>query len=72
MSELVGENAAERGAQLTGALWTAAGSPGPVTFVDLDGASYSVYVADVREEIGKLSQRRGYQRLGLVRLVEAA
>jgi hypothetical protein len=60
------------GAQLTAALWTAAGSAGPVTLVDLDGASYAVYVADVREEIGKISQRRGYQRLGLVKLVEAA
>jgi len=60
------------GAQLTSALWTAAGSAGPVTLVDLDGSSYSVYVQDVREEIGKISQRRGYQRLGLVKLVEAA
>ncbi|MGE3912763.1 MAG: hypothetical protein AB7K36_25625, partial [Chloroflexota bacterium] len=60
------------GAQLTSALWTAAGVTGPVTLVDLDGASYPVYVQDVREEMGKISQRRGYQRLGLVRLVEAA
>jgi hypothetical protein len=57
---------------LTAALWTAAGSAGPVTLVDLDGASYSVYVQDVREEIGKISQRRGWNRLGLVKLVEAA
>lgn len=60
------------GAQLTAALWTAAGVAGPVTLQDLDGASYAVYVQDVREEIGKISQRRGYQRLGLVKLVEAA
>ncbi|MGE3913945.1 MAG: hypothetical protein AB7K36_31665 [Chloroflexota bacterium] len=60
------------GAQLTSALWSAAGVTGPVTLVDLDGASYPVYVQDVREEMGKVSQRRGYQRLGLVRLVEAA
>ena len=60
------------GAQLTSALWTAAGSAGPVALVDLDGSSYSVYVADVREEIAKISQKRGYQRLGLVKLVEAA
>ena len=57
---------------MTAALWTAAGSAGPVTLVDLDGASYSVYVQDVREEIGKISQRRGWNRLGLVKLVEAA
>jgi hypothetical protein len=68
------DNASEplTGAQLTSALWTAAGVAGPVTLVDLDGASYSVYVQDVKEEIGKISQRRGYQRLGLVKLVEAA
>jgi hypothetical protein len=60
------------GAQLTAALWSAAGAVGPVTLVDLDGTSYTVYVQNLREEIGKLSQRRGYQRLGLVTLVEAA
>ena len=69
---LDGESSPLTGAQLTSTLWTVAGSAGPVTLVDLDGASYSVYVADVREEIGKISQRRGYQRLGLVKLVEAA
>jgi hypothetical protein len=60
------------GVQLAAALWTAAGQADPVTFVDLDGVSYQVYVDDLREEMGKISQRRGYQRLGLVKLVEAA
>jgi hypothetical protein len=60
------------GAQLATALWTAAGQAGPVPFVDLDGTSYQVYVDDLHEEAGKISQRRGYQRLGLVKLVEAA
>jgi hypothetical protein len=60
------------GAELTTALWSAAGAVGPVTLVDLDGLSYSVYVEDVREEVARLSQRKGYQRLGVVRLVEAA
>jgi hypothetical protein len=60
------------GAQLTSALWGAAGSSGPVSLVDLDGASYSVYVQDLREEVARISQRKGYQRLGLVTLVEAA
>jgi hypothetical protein len=60
------------GAQLTGALWTTAGASGPVTLVDLDGASYAVYVKDLREEVAQISQRKGYQRLGLVTLVEAA
>lgn len=60
------------GAQLTSALWTTAGAAGPVSLVDLDGASYSVYVQDLREEVAQVSQRTGYQRLGLVTLVEAA
>jgi hypothetical protein len=60
------------GAQLTAALWAAAGQADPVPFVDLDGTSYQVYLEDVHEEVGKLSQRRGYQRLGMVTLVEAA
>ena len=37
-----------------------------------DGPGYSVYVDDFHEDVGKISQRRGYQRLGLVKLVEAA
>ena len=73
---LDGEASPLTAAQLTSALWTAAGAAGPVTLVDLDGASYSVYVQNVREELGKISQRRaasvGYQRLGVVTLVEAA
>ena len=60
------------GAQLTSALWTTAGASGPISLVDLDGASYAVYVQDLREEVAQISQRRGYQRLGLVTLVEAA
>jgi len=60
------------GAALTPALWSTAASAAPVMFVDLDGTSYQVYVDDLREEMGRLSQRRGYQRLGLVKLVEAA
>lgn len=60
------------GVQLTQLLWTAAAASGTVTYVDLDGTSYQVYVDDLREEVGKIGQRRGYQRVGLVRLVEAA
>jgi hypothetical protein len=60
------------GAQLAAALWTAAGVAGTVTLIDIDGASYQVYVQDIKEEVGKISQRRGYQRVGLVKLVEAA
>jgi hypothetical protein len=73
---LDGEASPQTAAQLTSALWTAAGAAGPVTLVDLDGVSYPVYVHNVREEVGKISQRRaaavGYQRLGVVTLVEAA
>src|SRR5215217_9159445 len=60
------------GAALTLALWTAAASAAPVSYVDLDGLAYSVYVQDVREQIADISQRTGLQRLGLVTLVEAA
>lgn len=73
---LDGEASPLTAAQFTSALWTAASASGPVTLVDLDGASYPVYVQNVREEVGKISQRRaasvGYQRLGVVTLVEAA
>jgi hypothetical protein len=60
------------GATLTAALWTAAAANGPLTYVDLDGTSYQVYIDDLREEIAEISQRRGIQRVGLVKLVEAA
>jgi hypothetical protein len=72
MVTLDGSDEPLTGAQLSAALWTAAGAANPVSLVDLDAASYSVYVTDVREEIGKISQRHGYQRLGIVSLVEAA
>ncbi|MCC6179476.1 MAG: hypothetical protein IT305_29555 [Chloroflexi bacterium] len=67
-----GSPESKTGSQLSAGLWAAKGSVQPVTYVDLDGASYSVWVADVREEVGEVSQRLGRQTLGLVRLVEAA
>jgi hypothetical protein len=72
MVTLDGANEPSTGAALMAALWTAATANGPLTYVDLDGTSYQVYVDDVREEVGTLSQRRGMQRVGLVKLVEAA
>src|SRR5204862_7103919 len=56
---LDGSSESLTGAQLTGALWTTAGASGPVTLVDLDGASYAVYVKDLREEVAQISQRKG-------------
>jgi hypothetical protein len=69
---LDGEACPQTGAQLTTALWTAAGVNGTLAFVDLDGTSYQVYLAEIEEEVAQVSQRRGWQRTGLVKLVEAA
>jgi hypothetical protein len=59
------------GAQLSAALWGARGTKGTVAFVDLDGTSYRVYFADVRETAAKLPQRDGWQTRAKVKLVEA-
>jgi hypothetical protein len=59
------------GQQLSATLWTAKGAGAPVPFVDLDGASRQVWIEEVREEVGKLTQRKGYQTLGKLRLMEA-
>lgn len=59
------------GQQLSALLWTAKGIGTPVPFVDLDGASRQVWIEEVREEVGKLTQRNGYQTVGKLRLVEA-
>lgn len=47
------------GAELSAALWAARSAPGPVSFVDVDGASYSVWFADLVERLAQRSQRGG-------------
>lgn len=59
------------GVTMTLELWTAKAVAGPVTFVDVDGVSRSVYFVDLKEEVAELSQRRGYQTVAKCRLVEA-
>jgi hypothetical protein len=59
------------GAQLSSALWTAKGVKGTVTYVDVDGTSYQVYVGELREAFAKIAQRDGRQLRGQVVLVEA-
>ncbi|HZS02600.1 MAG TPA: hypothetical protein VFE37_28055, partial [Chloroflexota bacterium] len=59
------------GAQLSAALWAARGSKGTLAFVDLDGASYRVYFADLRETVARLPHRDGWQTRARVKLVEA-
>ena len=59
------------GQQLSSALWTAKGAGVPVPFVDLDGTNRLVWLDDLREEMARRSQWKGYQTVGKVRLVEA-
>ncbi len=59
------------GAQMSADLWTAKAAAGPITFVDLDGASRPAYFTNLEEKVAPLTQRKGYQTIGLARLVEA-
>ena len=52
-------------------LWDTWALDRPVSFTDLDGEQYTVWVADVREEVAAVSQRTGRQTRVLVTLVEA-
>lgn len=59
------------GAQLSTALWAKLAAARPVPFVDLDGSSYTVWIADLRERVARLPQRHGAQTLATLTLVEA-
>ncbi|HZU06174.1 MAG TPA: hypothetical protein VFB73_09375 [Chloroflexota bacterium] len=59
------------GAQLSAALWAARAAAAPVPYVDLDGAAYRVWVAEVEEHVAPLPPRDGWQTRARVRLVEA-
>jgi hypothetical protein len=59
------------GAQLSASLWATRGVKGTVPFADLDGASYRVYVQDVKESIARLPHRDGWQTRAHVQLVQA-
>jgi len=62
----------QSGVQLAAALWASKAQTGPLTFIDLDASSRTVWFEELQEEIAQLSQRKGYQTVGKVRLVEAA
>jgi hypothetical protein len=66
-----GSSEPKSGAELSAAVWALKAQPGPLSFVDLDGSSYSVWLADLREEPAQRSQRGGYSTRAVCRLVEA-
>jgi hypothetical protein len=68
---LDGTPAAQTGEQVSAALWDLKGQPGPLTFVDLDGASHAVWLTEYSERIAPESQRRGTTLRGKIELVEA-
>jgi hypothetical protein len=65
--------ASQTGAQMSAAVWALyqASPRVPVTFVDLDGSSATVYLVELVEKAAERSQRRGLSTRGNVRLVEA-
>ncbi len=71
LTRLDGTSEPLTGAELSGSLWALKGQPGLTAFVDVDGASRSVWFEELREELAELSQRKGYQTVGKLRLLEA-
>jgi hypothetical protein len=59
------------GTQLSAALWSTRGAKGTMSFVDLDGGTYRVYFADLRETVAKLPSHDNRQMRARVKLVEA-
>lgn len=59
------------GAELSAALWALKAGTGPLTLIDLDGVSRTVWFVELEEKAAERSQRLGYSTRGLCRLVEA-
>jgi hypothetical protein len=59
------------GAQLSDAAWVTKGKATTVAFVDLDGASYTVWVDALEEKVSQRSQREGLSTRGAFTLREA-
>jgi hypothetical protein len=59
------------GAELSAALWALKAGTGPLTLIDLDGVSRTVWFVELEEKPAERSQRLGYSTRGLCRLVEA-
>lgn len=68
---LDGSSASQTGQQVSAALWGLAAQSGPLTFIDLDGASRNAWLLEFRETVAKQSQRLGTHLRGRVRLLEA-
>ncbi|MFN0071898.1 MAG: hypothetical protein ACKVVP_10470 [Chloroflexota bacterium] len=68
---LDGSNSPQTSAQLSAALWSLAGQAGPLTYVDLDGVTRSVWLLEYTEKGAKMSQKLGTQLRGSLRLLEA-
>jgi hypothetical protein len=71
MITLDGSASAQTAEQLSAALWGIAGQSGPLTYVDLDGVSRSVWLLEYQEKGAKMSQKLGTQLRGSVALLEA-
>jgi hypothetical protein len=71
MITLDGTGSTQTADQLSVSLWGIAGQSGPLTYVDLDGVSRSVWLLDYEEKGAKMSQRMGMQLRGSLRLLEA-
>jgi hypothetical protein len=61
----------QTGAQIEAAVWAQKAANGPISFVDLDGSSYSVWFVDHEVSVAERSQRRGSNLRGRLTLVEA-
>ncbi len=59
------------GPQLSAALWTSKAKKSTLTYVDLDGASKTVFLVDVEERVSQRSQRLGWSTRANVQLEEA-
>jgi hypothetical protein len=68
---LDGQPDPQTGPQIASAIWTAQAGNGPLSYVDLDGTSYSVWLLELREEIAQRSQQRGISTQGRLTLLEA-
>src|SRR5439155_24251650 len=68
---LDGTAESKSGETVSADLWALKGQAGPLTFVDLDGASRAAWFVGYEERLAEESQRRGRQLRGVVMLVEA-
>lgn len=68
---LNGTASPQTGPQIAQVVWVAKAADGPLTYVDDDGASYSVWFVELVEGISQRSQRRGGAMRGRLRLLEA-